>query len=123
MKNRVEKGEKFDSLAKIFSDDKDTKGFGGFLGKISIEDLPTTFKDTILKLKEGEISGVLPYSVDATKQAYHIIWKKKLNVAHVASLETDYIQIEGLTKQYKQNKLYMDWIESLRKTMYWEIKD
>jgi peptidyl-prolyl cis-trans isomerase SurA len=57
------------------------------------------------------------------KPSYHIIWKKAIIPAHKASIEQDYKQLEQLAKNYKQSKLYQEWVEELRKTMYWEIKD
>ena len=40
IKMRVEKGESFDELAKIFSDEKETQGFGGSMGSVELSRLP-----------------------------------------------------------------------------------
>jgi len=52
----------------------------------------------------------------------HIIYKKKTIPEHQANLENDFKEIEMLAISYKQNKMYQDWVEQLRKTMYWEVK-
>jgi peptidyl-prolyl cis-trans isomerase SurA len=123
LKRRVEAGEKFEDLAKHYSDDKDTKGFGGFIGKALITELPAGVKDILDKLTDGGISDPLPYNADQTKQSFHILYKKKTYPEHKPTLADDYPQIERLAVNFKQNKLYTDWIATLRKEMYWEIKE
>ncbi|MBM2814940.1 MAG: Peptidylprolyl isomerase [Ignavibacteria bacterium] len=122
LKKRAEAGENFEVLAKEYSEDKDTRGFGGFIGKASLEDLQEFMKDVVAKLPDGGLSEPQAYNADPQKPAYHILFKKKMLMQHTANIKDDYQQIESIAKEYKQNKLFMEWIESLRKTMYWEIK-
>ncbi len=121
IKARAEKGESFEDLAKLYTDEAETKGFGGFIGKFPIANIPASLKDILTALKEGGISDPLPYGADP-KPSFHIVYKKKLVPEHKATIKEDYKQLEQLAQSFKQNKLYMEWVEDLRKTIYWEIK-
>ena len=123
LKHRAEKGESFESLAKQYSEEDETKGFGGFIGKIEITKLPENLKDVIEKLPVRGISDPIQYNSDPTKEAYHIIYKKSLIPAHTPALATDYKEIEQRATYYKQMKFYQDWLQTLRNEIYWEIKD
>ncbi len=122
IKKKVEAGESFEELAKVYSDEAETKGAGGLLGRFPLDRIPPSLNDVISKMEVGEISDPVMYGQEP-KPSYHIIWKKAIIPAHKASIEQDYKQLEQLAKNYKQSKLYQEWVEELRKTMYWEIKD
>ena len=121
IKEKIEQGESFEEMAKLYSDEADTKGVGGLIGKFPLDRIPPSLGKIINDMKVGEISDPLSYGSDP-KPSYHIIWKKALIPAHTASIEQDYKQLEQMTKTYKQSQLYQAWVEELRKTMYWEIK-
>jgi peptidyl-prolyl cis-trans isomerase SurA len=120
LKELSEKGDDFEKLAKAFSDEKETAGFGGFLGKFPLDYIPGGIKDLIEKLKEGGISEPIQYS-NEPKLSFHIIYKKKIIKAHKPNLQDDNKEITQMATNFKQNKLYQDWVMGLRKTMHWEI--
>lgn len=122
LKKKAESGMKFEDLAKEFSDEKETQGFGGLLGRFTMDQIPENIKDDINKLAVGQISNPLIFSA-SPKLVYHIIYKKRLIVAHKADFKDDFRQIEQMALSFKQNKLYNEWIEKLRKEMYWEVKN
>lgn len=122
LKLRVEKGESFEDLAKKNSDEKETQGFGGSLGKFPISQIPASIKDEIEKLKEGGVSDPKPYGQEP-KPSFHIMYKKRIIPAHKANLKDDYKELEQFATQNKQSKATSEWIEKLRKDMYWEIKN
>lgn len=121
LRDRVLNGENFEELTKKHSDDKETKSLGGFLGKFPLNDLPDAYKQFIDKIPDGGLTDPLPFN-STPKQSYHIIYRKRTIPEHPPKLPEDYKEIEQMATIYKQNKLYAEWIESLRKTMYWEIK-
>lgn len=122
VKSKFGKGEKFEDLAKQFSEEKETQGFGGFIGKYDLASLPQNVREIVEKLKENEVSEPMEYNSNPSKPAYHIIYRKKDIPAHKPNLEQDFKRIEQLATMYKQNKLYNEWIKELRKTIYWENK-
>ncbi|ROL61923.1 parvulin peptidyl-prolyl isomerase, partial [Bacteroidetes/Chlorobi group bacterium ChocPot_Mid] len=123
IRDSVAGGKDFESLAKIYSEETTSKGFGGYLGKMGLEEVPPNIREIVSKLKEGEISEPIPYNVDPSKPAYHIIYKKKEISEHKADLKEDYKLIEQRALAYKKMKMYEDWTAGLRKELYWEIKN
>lgn len=122
LKSSVEKGESFEELARRYSDEKETQGFGGAFGTMELERLPVELRSIIEKLPDGGVSDPLPYAADPTKPAFHIIYRKKLIEKHKPDIKSDFKKVEQIATLYKQNRLFEEWIASLRKTMYWEIK-
>ena len=123
LKKQVEEGASFENLAKEHSDDKDTKGFGGFIGKVRMNEMPANFREAIQGLDDGGVSEPLPYNGDPTKQAYHIIWKKQEIPAHKPSLKEDYKIIEKMAQNSKKTNEYQKKMDELRNEIYWEIKE
>jgi len=122
LKERIIKGEKFDELAKKYSEEKETQGFGGTLGKFPINQIPASLKEIIDVIPNGGISEPLLYTSEP-KVSFHIIYKKRIVPEHKPTIEEDYKELEQYASSEKQKKLYIDWVEDLRKTMYWEIKE
>lgn len=123
LKMRVAKGELFEDLAKQYSDDVDTKAFGGLLGRMETSKLPTDLRDKIEKLKDGEITEALPYSAPgSTKSAFNIVLRKKYIPEHKITFDDDYKRLEQMASMQKRAKVYDDWMKELRKSIYWEVK-
>ncbi|MBX3044473.1 MAG: peptidylprolyl isomerase [Candidatus Kapabacteria bacterium] len=123
IKQKVLNGESFESLAKQFSDDKETRGFGGLIGKLPISELPEPVKVLVDSLKEGGVSDPLPYKNDPTEPSYHIVYIKRFINEHKVNLKDDYREVELLAIEYKKRRLYSEWVDKLRQELYWEIKD
>jgi len=121
IKKRVDAGEDFEELAKVYSDENETKGFGGKLGRFMIEQIPQNLKEVVNKLPEKGVSEPTLYRT-SPKKSFHIIYKKASIESHKPDLENDYDDLEMMAVNYKQRILYAEWIEQLRKDMYWEIK-
>ncbi|MGQ9818737.1 MAG: peptidylprolyl isomerase [Candidatus Kapaibacteriales bacterium] len=122
IRKRVQNGESFEELAKKFSDEEETRGSGGFLGKFSIDELPQNIKEIIENLKEGEVSEPILYKTHP-QESYRIIYKKKLISSHKINPLTDYKELEKYALAFKQNQIYQKWVSELRQQIYWEIKD
>jgi len=122
-KDSLEDGKDFESLAKKYSEETSSKGFGGALGILTQEQLPLSFKEQILAVKTGSITEPLPYNIDPAKPAFHIIFKKKEIPEHFPDLKEDFKILEQKALVFKKMKLYDEWINQLRKELYWEIKE
>ncbi len=121
MRKQIAENAKFDSLAERYSDDKDTRSFGGFLGNVSIEELPENIKSTLLKMKDGETSEPTVYKNEPNNKSYHILYKKKTLPSRKATLESDSKEIEMMATENKKRILYENWLQDLRKELYWEV--
>ncbi len=124
LKAKIDKKElAFMDAARTSSDEKETQGFGGFLGKAQIGSMDPALKTVVENLKDGEVSEPLAYSTDRTKPSLHIVWRRNTIAKHRASLESDYKEIERLALVYKQNHEYETWLKELRAELYWEVKE
>jgi peptidyl-prolyl cis-trans isomerase SurA len=123
IRERIVKGEKFEDVARQTSDEKETQGFGGSMGVLELSRLPADLRTILEKLPEGGVSEPLPYMSDPTKPALHIIQKKKEMAEHIPSLEADYKRIEQMAASNKQNRLIEEWLQTLRRTIYWEYRE
>jgi peptidyl-prolyl cis-trans isomerase SurA len=121
LRTQIKSIDDFKTFAKKYSDDNDTRGFGGYIGNVPLDNLPGPCKDVIEKMTDGQISDVLPFTTSSNKLAYQIIYKEKMIPAHKPNLETDRDLIEQQAIQYKRMQEYAKWIAKLRKDMYWEI--
>lgn len=122
IRKRFLKGENFEELAKQLSDEEETRGSGGFLGRFPIEQLPPNIQEILDTLKEGGVSLPILYKTNP-QESYHIIYFKKLIPAHPINLQSDYKELQKYTIAYKQNQIYQQWIAELRQKIFWEIKE
>ncbi len=111
----------FAQYAKKYSEDKESAPYGGDLGTFYLSQLDQNLLDIVTKLKPGEISYPKRLDYGKDNYGYHIVLLEKRIAQHQASLDTDYPEIKKLADQYKKQKLYEDWINQLKKTIYWKI--
>ncbi|MFN4909267.1 MAG: peptidylprolyl isomerase [Bacteroidota bacterium] len=122
LKARVAAGEDFEELARKSSDERETQGFGGAMGLVELERLPGEMRGIITSLPDGGVSDPLPYAADPTKPGYHILYRKRLVAAHTPTVASDYKQLEQLALMEKRQRLEREWIDDLRKKLYWEVR-
>ncbi len=122
IKRKVSIGFSFEELAKFISDDQNTKGFGGFIGKLSVQEMPSALREIVNSLKVGEVSEPLPYSLDPSKQGFQVIYKKEIIASHKATIESDPKTIEQYALVIKKQKALQGWISDLKNNIYWEKK-
>lgn len=68
LRERILKGEKFDMLARVYSEDPTSAVRGGDLGLMTPEMLVEPFSNAMVQLKPGQVSGVVE-----TDYGYHLI--------------------------------------------------
>lgn len=122
LKQEVKAGKSFEQLAKEHSDDDESKAFGGSLGEVDATRLGE-LRGIVDNLADGGVSEPVPYAGSPTKVGFRIVYRKSLIPEHVATLSGDFKRVEQYATLYKRNKMYETWVQELRKTMYWEIKD
>jgi len=121
IRSKIKNLDDFKKFAKQYSEDEDTKGFSGYVGNVPLESFPTSVAEALKEINEGETTKVLPYETEINKQSYQILFKEKIIPAHKANLEQDFQIIQQQALQYKKMIVYNQWIDGLRKKMYWEI--
>lgn len=122
LRQQAEAGEDFEKLAQEHSEDEETKAFGGYIGAVEEQRLGE-LKNVVEALPDGGVSDPLPYAGSPTKVGFRIVYRKEKVPAHTATLQNDFKRIEQFATMFKRNKMYEEWVQNLRQTMYWEIKD
>ncbi len=112
----------FKEMAKIYSEDDNSKNFGGDLGTFYINQLDKSTLDVVTKLAEGEISFPRRFEFGRDSYGYHTVLLKKRIPQHSADLITDYNELSKLATEYKKQKKYEQWIKDLKNKIFWEIK-
>jgi len=104
IRKRILEGEKFSTLAVLYSDDQATARKGGELGLRSAEELDPVFADAAFTLKEGEVSGIVE-----SAYGYHII--KLIN------REGDQVNVRHILKtpevSFKQKQAVLNKLDSI----------
>jgi len=116
----IKKNNTFEYYAKKYSDDKETGPFNGLLGTFEMSQLDQGLKETVFKLKEGEISFPKRIQLDDNNYGYHLVYLLKRKPAHTANLTDDYDDLKKLAEYGKKQKLYKNWMEELKSKIYWE---
>ncbi len=122
LRSRALAGESFADLAKANSDDDDSKGLGGSLGKLPVDQLPADLKGAVAGMSVGEISEPKPITLSPSKSGFHIVKLVRRIAPHPLDPKEDRTQLERLALQYKQSKELKKWLQDLRSEIYWDIK-
>lgn len=85
----------------------------GQMGGKSLEDY-----NALMQLKVGEVSNSFQTTDLNGNQMSKIVKLVEIIPPHVASLEEDYIRIEEMALEDKQNKVYRKWLNSKIEAMY-----
>ncbi len=121
IREQAVKGENFGVLARKYSEDTDTKDIGGDLGRVAMDQLDPAYEDFVKTAKKGDISEPRKLTVQ-NKYGYHIIVVRSITDEHTINLNDDFKRLEQLALQFKLSQKYEQWVENLRKTIYWEKK-
>jgi peptidyl-prolyl cis-trans isomerase SurA len=121
LRERVLKGESFADLAKKYSEDEETKTLGGDLGELTSDQLTPDFASVVKDLKEGEISQPHRVTLGAT-YGFQIIWVRKRTPSHAMNLDEDFRRVEQLALYMKRNRVNQEWVNELKKSIYWDIR-
>lgn len=112
----------FGYYANKFSDDKETSKFDGVLGTFEVGQLDKQMLDQVYKLDEDEVGFPKRLEVAPGEYGFHIVKLIKRVPEHKASLETDFNEIKRITEFKKREKLFADWMEEIKKNIYWDTR-
>jgi peptidyl-prolyl cis-trans isomerase SurA len=122
LKSRIERGEiSFEEAASEHTDEQQGKNTGGYIGRVSVDQLDELIIETLDRLPNGAITDPIRIGSDAN---YGYVIVKKINKypAHELNLTEDYDRIKRYAEIYKENLEIEKWINELRETIYVEIK-
>jgi peptidyl-prolyl cis-trans isomerase SurA len=111
----------FEDAAKKYSQEQQTAAKGGYMGLVPEEKLDSNYIENLSKLGLNEISKPLRVG-DDKDYGYEIIKIKSISEPHRLTIENDYDRIKKFTIILKENKMYEDWVEELKKSIYVDVK-
>lgn len=116
--NRLDSGEDFGLMAMNYSEDSETAGSGGDLGftpETALRNTDSATRETVLKLKPGQYSGIVAVGNPATRQifAYRIVKLLAKEPAGQRDLSDPRVQ-QGIRQQIRDRR------EQLLKAAYYE---
>lgn len=104
---RIAAGEKFETLAREYSTDEDSRDKGGRLDLLPVENLPEEFRSEVAKLAPDEISQPFP-----TSFGVHIVRLDKRQSAHQPNLDDDWQLIEQFALNAKREEQFQRWVRA-----------
>lgn len=119
----------FSRLAYKYTDDPATKPSGGFFldeqgnNRVPAENIDPTLYFLIDKMKVGEVSEPLPFTLADGKKAMRIVYLKARIKPHEANLKDDYQKIYSAALAEKQNKKVTDWFNATKTEVFISIDD
>jgi len=106
----------FNEAARLYSDDKKTKGDGGVIinpvtqdTRFELTKIDPVLYNQISDLDENEISGIIPEVDRKGEKSFKIMTIVKKYPEHIADYATDYLKIKDLALQEKQLKAVKKW--------------
>ncbi len=118
VRDSLNRGANFATMAKRYSMDTSTKDSGGYLGEVPATSLPPTFQEPLMGLGEGEVS------VPLKGEAGYYVFKFGGRVPERAY---QFEEVRGELKQIVLNQKLRDaydrWLERIRKNVNIEVKD
>ena len=112
---RLKKGEAFEDLARSFSQDP-AASQGGDLGIFALDEIDPVLRETVIKLKPGEVSPILQ-----SPQGWQIIrlidYKQKKELTYLEAKD----RIQERLFQEEVDKRFGLWIQKLRERSYIQI--
>ena len=118
---------KFQTAAKEYSDDVNTKGNGGFFSdrdggqQLTVDELDPIVFFKLDSMKVGEVSEPITYRTDDGKDAVRILFYKARIAPHQASLEQDWTKIQAATLNEKKEKILEKWFQKARLDVFINI--
>ena len=111
----------FDSAAKEYTDDINSKSKGGYIGIIPAEQLDSSTIEVLNDLSPGEVSE--PVRVGNNEQYGYEIYKLiKVIPSHKLTLTTDYDKIKNYAASFKESQEMEKWILEMKETIYVDIR-
>lgn len=111
-------GADFAEMAKVFSQDNDTRASGGELGWFAVDKLPPEFAKFVVGWKTpGEYRGPV-----FTQYGVHILKLLEYQEEHTYDLANDYDKIKELARQNKTGILVDNWIKDIKAHSYIEYR-
>lgn len=113
---RLRRGEDFQELARLYSDDASAKN-GGDLGLFKRGELLPEFERVTFNLQPGQVSGIV-----RTKVGFHIIKVTRRKEGSVIPYEEVKEKVENQYIEEESQRLYQAWLKKVKAESFIEVK-
>lgn len=120
LRTRILAGEDFAALAREFSEDVETRQLGGDIGLVEVQQMGSDLQQIQQKLMPGEVSEPTRVSLERD-YAFMIVQLVRRVPPHAPTLADDYARVQGWARIFKQNRMYNEWLASLKTSVYHTI--
>jgi peptidyl-prolyl cis-trans isomerase SurA len=114
---KIKGGEKFEEVARKFSQDSVTRGDGGDLGFFSRGTLPPSVEEVVFNMKAGEIRGPL-----LGERGFHLIQLVDRQESSARKLDEVKDELREQLYMQKMEKATQAWLQEVRKRSHIDIK-
>lgn len=115
----------FDLVAKRYSEDKNTSVNGGLIvnpttlaSTFELDQLPTKDYYMIRNMEVGDLSEPYESTDTKAKVCYKLLYLKSRTEPHRANLKQDYLLLQELALQYKNNEVMQEWYKEKKGSTY-----
>ena len=115
----------FDMAAKKYSEDVNTNVNGGLLvnpqtmaATFELDQLPTKDYYMIRNMEVGGLSEAYESTDHKTKACYKVLYLKARTEPHRANLKQDYLLLQNMALQHKNNEVMTAWYREKKETTY-----
>ncbi|MFH1700799.1 MAG: peptidylprolyl isomerase [Candidatus Zixiibacteriota bacterium] len=116
--NELRNGANFKELAKLHSDDDESRATGGELEEMTVDQLRPEF---VAPLEAVEIDGITPPVI--SQLGFHILKLLERTKGRPLNIDEDYDIIRNIAQQQKTATLVEKWVNDLKKTIYYDIRE
>jgi len=113
IRSRALAGESFESLARQYSDDEQSRLNGGYLGEIDISALDQVYRDAIDEMEPGDISDVIH-----TDQGFQILKLVSKGSRRKPSLDEARQWIRNFIEARRREQMFKEWLDEARQEVY-----
>jgi peptidyl-prolyl cis-trans isomerase SurA len=113
VKDRSEAGEAFESLAREYSADPDSRENGGYVGEIEVNALDDAYRMALSGLAPGEVSDVIQ-----TERGFQVLKLVSRTASRKPSFEEAKGWIRNVIEARTRESLFDQWLEEARKEIY-----
>jgi parvulin-like peptidyl-prolyl isomerase len=106
---KVKAGENFGELAKQFSEDDASREMGGYLGDLHQQSTIPEIGEAMVKLNEGETSGIIK-----SQFGYHILKLDEIIPSQLIPFADTKTDIMNILLKRKTKKLFIEYISDLK---------
>lgn len=113
IKERLDAGESFETLAREYSDDEKTRESGGYVGEMEVGALDDAYRSNLAGLKAGGVSGVV-----RTRHGFQILKVVARTASRKATFEEAREWIRNVVEARRREDLFAEWLEQARRDIY-----